>query len=231
MAKSYSQEEESRIIGLGITTPVNSPFVKGTPYYSDTSYPGYDPAGAKAAVKAYARAAGKPLSFTLGYIPDPTVAADRPLPAAALPGGGDEGGAGGDRPERPHQRRRRRQVRGRDLAPVRHGQPRPQLRVLERQHRRQVGISLNIARNNDPRIQTALTTGRQSSDAAARAKAYQSIGEYLAQDLPYTWLGRSVWAVVAKAKVQNFNNPVAPDGSKLIGMASGSTWPTQVWIS
>jgi ABC-type transport system substrate-binding protein len=93
------------------------------------------------------------------------------------------------------------------------------------------GISLNIARNNDPRIQTALTTGRQSSDAAARAKAYQSIGEYLAQDLPYTWLGRSVWAVVAKAKVQNFNNPVAPDGSKLIGMASGSTWPTQVWIS
>jgi hypothetical protein len=72
------------------------------------------------------------------------------------------------------------------------------------------------------------TTGCQSSDAAGRVKAYQSIGEYLAQDLPYTWLGRSVWAVVAKAKVQNINNPVAPDGSKLIGMASGSTWPTGV---
>jgi peptide/nickel transport system substrate-binding protein len=231
MAKSYSQEEESRIIGLGITTPVNSPFVKGTPYYSETSYPGYDLAGAKAAVKAYARATGKPLSFTLGYIPDPTVQrtalymqqhyqeAGMKVALAVI----DQNALISDAVAGKFEAVTWRQF----------GTVNPDLNYVfwSANTVNKSGISLNIARNNDPRIQAALTTGRQSSDAAARVRAYQSIGEYLAQDLPYTWLGRSVWAVVAKAKVQNFNNPVAPDGNKLIGMASGSTWPTQVWIN
>ena len=93
------------------------------------------------------------------------------------------------------------------------------------------GLSLNIARNKDERIQSALLTGRQSPVAADRVHAYQSIGEYLAQDLPYTYLGRSVWAVVANPKVQDFNAPISPEGTPLIGMTRGKTSPTQVWIA
>jgi peptide/nickel transport system substrate-binding protein len=231
MAKSYSQEQESRIIGLGITEPVNSPFVKGTPYYTKTSYPGYDPAGAKAAVKAYEKTAGKPLSFTLGYIPDPTVQKTALYLQQHYQDAGmkvalsvieqaeliDDAVAG-----------KYQAVTWRQFGTVN-----PDLNYVfwSAATVNNSGISLNIARNNDPRIQSALITGRQSTDAAARIKAYQSIGEYLAQDLPYTWLSRSVWAVVANAKVQNFNNPIAPNGNNLIGMSSGSTWPTSVWIN
>jgi peptide/nickel transport system substrate-binding protein len=231
VAKSYSQEQEARIIGLGITEPVNSPFVKGTPYYSETSYPGYDLAGAKAAVKAYERTAGKPLSFTLGYIPDPTVQRTALYLQQHYQEAGmkvaltviDQNALISDAVAGKYEAVTWRQF----------GTVNPDLNYVfwSADTVSDTGISLNIARNNDPRIQAALTTGRQSTDAAARVKAYQSIGEYLAQDLPYTWLSRAVWAIVANPKVENFNNPVAPNGSKLIGMSSGSTWPTQVWVS
>ena len=46
-------------------------------------------------------------------------------------------------------------------------------------------LSLNMARNSDPRIQTALTAGRSTTEKADRIKAYQQVNQYLAQDLPY----------------------------------------------
>lgn len=230
MAKCYSQEAVCRIFGLGVTAPVNSPFVKGTPYYTDTTYPGYDPSGAKAAVKAYEKDHGQPLSFTLSYIPDPTIERvayymqqryqDAGMKVTLSVVGQNElidiAVAG-----------KYQAVTWRQF-----GTTNPDLNYVFWSDAtvNDSGISLNIARNNDPRIQSALVTGRESSSAETRIKAYQSIGEYLAQDLPYTWLGRAVWAVVANPKVQNFNYRTAPDGTGLIGMQGGATSPTQVWI-
>ena len=71
-----------------------------------------------------------------------------------------------------------------------------------------------MARNVDPRIQTALIAGRTTSNKAARIKAYQQVNQYLAQDIPYLWLARDTWAVVANPKVQNFANPTTLQGSK-----------------
>lgn len=231
MAKAYSQAEVVRIFGLNLATPVDSPFLKGTPYYSGTTYPGYDSEGAKRAVKAYKDKTGKPLSFTLSYIPDPeiertvlylqqhyqavgmtvklSVQEQNTLISNAVDG-------------------KYQAVTWRQFGTVM-----PDLNYVfwSTKTVNPSGISLNIARNYDPRIQSALITGRESPSLATRAKAYQSIGEYLAQDLPYTWLGRTVWAVVADPKVQNFNNPVAPNGKALIGLDNGVTWPTQLWVT
>jgi ABC-type transport system substrate-binding protein len=91
-------------------------------------------------------------------------------------------------------------------------------------------IPLNMARNSDPRIQAALITGRTSSDPQARIKAYQKINEYLGEDIPYLYGDRSTWAVAANPKVQNFNNPITPQGSKGIGFDAGVIWPTQIWV-
>ena len=55
-------------------------------------------------------------------------------------------------------------------------------------------LPLNMARNNDPRIQTALTSGRETNNKADRIKAYQQINGYLAEDIPYLWLARDTWA-------------------------------------
>ena len=92
-------------------------------------------------------------------------------------------------------------------------------------------LPLNMARNIDPRIQTALMAGRTTSDKADRIKSYQQINQYLAEDIPYLWLARDTWAVIANPKVQNFANPTTLHGSKAIGFDEGVLWPTQIWVS
>jgi ABC-type transport system substrate-binding protein len=91
--------------------------------------------------------------------------------------------------------------------------------------------SINMARNTDPAMQTALLKGRQSPNPADRAAAYQEVGRLMGSDLPYVWLDRAVWSIGAAPKVQNFNNPTAPDGSGAFGMITGAIWPTQIWVS
>jgi len=92
-------------------------------------------------------------------------------------------------------------------------------------------ISLNITRNADPRIQAALLKGRESPDLATRQSAYQAIGRYLAEDLPYLWINRSVSAVVATLKVQNFNATTFPDGSPGQGVSGGTFRFSTTWLS
>ena len=75
-------------------------------------------------------------------------------------------------------------------------------------------LALNMARNVDPRIQTALVAGRTTGVKAARVKEYQKVNQYLAEDMPYMWLARDTWAVVANPKVQNFANPKTPTGPR-----------------
>ena len=88
-----------------------------------------------------------------------------------------------------------------------------------------------MARNSDPRIETALTAGRTTGDKADRVKSYQKVNQYLAQDVPYLWLARDTWAVVANPNVQNFANPTTVQGHKAIAYDEGVLWPTQIWKS
>ena len=91
-------------------------------------------------------------------------------------------------------------------------------------------LPLNMARNNDPRIQTALTAGRETNEKADRIKSYQQVNEYLAQDIPYLWLARDTWCLAANPKVQNFANPTTLQGSKAIAYDEGVLWPAQIWV-
>jgi ABC-type transport system substrate-binding protein len=88
-----------------------------------------------------------------------------------------------------------------------------------------------MARNSDSRIQKALIAGRTATSKAAQIKAYSEINQYLAEDIPYIYLDRSTWAVVANPKVQNFVNPTTPKGTKAYGFDQGVLWPTQIWVS
>jgi ABC-type transport system substrate-binding protein len=87
-----------------------------------------------------------------------------------------------------------------------------------------------MARNVDPRIQTALVAGRTTSDKSARIKSYQQINQYLAEDIPYVWFARDTWAVIANPKVQNFANPTTVQGTKAVPFDEGVLWPTQIWL-
>ncbi len=230
LAKAFSQSEFASIITLNVDKPVQSPFAPGGPYYIKTTYPGYDPAGARRLVAAYQKATGSAPSFTLSTIPDAQVQRS----ATYLQQRWQQAGFQVQLNIVDQNELISQVVAGRYQATTwrQFGTTDPDINYVfwSANTVEKTGLSLNLARNADPRIQSALETGRQSLSASARARAYQSIGEYFAQDLPYIWLGRAVWAVVAKPTVQNFNGPTGPGGQPLIGLDQGVTWPAQFWV-
>ena len=153
------------------------------------------------------------------------------VPPAGLAGCRIRGQEHDRRAERPHQRRAGRDLRGPRVAAVRRCRPRPQLHLLEHHHHPLEQPFHQYGPQHDPQLQAALELGRQSSDPAVRAKAYQTVNKRLAIDLPYLWTDRAVWSVESTLKVQNWNNPTTPSGAPAYGMIGGSIWPTQIWLS
>ncbi|MGH9029664.1 MAG: hypothetical protein ACRDV4_08635, partial [Acidimicrobiales bacterium] len=92
-------------------------------------------------------------------------------------------------------------------------------------------IALNFARNNDPRIESALQQGRTHPETAARIEAYQTVDKLLAQDLPYIWISRAPWSISANNKVENFAGPTLPGGGGAEGFRAGTFTPTEIWIA
>jgi len=91
-------------------------------------------------------------------------------------------------------------------------------------------IALNFARNKDQKIETALQQGRTHADKSARIEAYQTVDRILAEDLPYLWISRAPWSITGNTKVQNFANPILPDGTQGQGFSGGVFTPGQMWM-
>jgi ABC-type transport system substrate-binding protein len=91
-------------------------------------------------------------------------------------------------------------------------------------------LSLNFARNKDPQVDAALAQGRHSADEAERKAAYQAVAKRFAEDVPYVWIGTTVWAVVSKPKVHGVTAWKLPDGADGIdGLLSGRFLMSHVW--
>lgn len=230
MAKALNLRGFSNIITYGVDTPVNGPFVPGSPYYvADSGFPSYDPAGAKRLVKEVEQETGKPFSFSLAAIPNATA-----LRAAQ------------------YAQAQYQQAGMKVTIPV-YSQAEVIDNALsgdfEATSWRQFGaivpdenyiwwtptlasgsLPLNFARNADPRLQPALIQGRSATTSSDRVQAYRKVSKLLNEDLPYMWLGRAVWSIAASPKVQDWYNPTAPGGQKLLGLDLGVTWPTQIWL-
>ncbi len=222
----YAKEIDENVlpVSTGLFTP-------GSPYYSSTAYPAYNPSEAKKLVKQVAKSTGKPVSFTwgstngsyaereqqylqqawedVGFVVKNDIVEQNDLINNALAG--------------TFQALEWRQFGAVD----------PDLNYIFWSNTTILSssLSINMARNNDPKLQAALELGRTATSQSARAKAYQSVNKRLALDLPYLWLDRAVWAVVSSTKVQNWNNPTTPTGAAAYGMIGGSIWPTQIWLS
>jgi peptide/nickel transport system substrate-binding protein len=230
MAKATNPKQYSKEIDLGVNAPVSGLFIPGSPFYSKTTYPSYDPTGARKLVKQVAKETGKSVSFTLTATNDPEVERAAQYIKQQYAEVGitanidiqEQASLINDALAGTYQATTWRQFGAVD----------PDLNyVWWSTTTDTAGLALNMARNSDPRIQAALTVGRSTPDQAKRVKAYQEINEYLAQDIPYIWTDRSTWAIMANPNVQNFANPTTPSGSKAYAFDEGVIWPAQVWIS
>jgi ABC-type transport system substrate-binding protein len=229
MAKSINQTQYVKVINKGVNAPMHGLFIQGSPYYTKTAYPTYDPSGAASLVKKVAKETGKQPTFNLNSLSDPeTLAAAQFLQQAWQTAGMkvniniiaqstiiNNALAGS------YQATLWRQFGAVD----------PDLNYVWFTTQLASGpLALNMARNVDPRIQTALVNGRTTNNKTQRTTYYQDVNKYLAQDIPYLWLARDTWAVVANPKVQNFANPTTPQGSKAVAFDEGVLWPTQIWM-
>lgn len=230
MAKASNSKRYAQVIDFGINAPMSGLFLPGSPYYTKTSYPAYDLKGAKNLVKQIQQQTGKPVAFTLTATNNPDVE----RAAQFLQ---QEWGQAGMKVSIAIQEQNQLindALAGKYEAVTwrQFGAVAPDLNYVWWSDTTASGaIPLNMARNSDPRIQAALVLGRTSSDPATRIKAYQKVNQYLGDDIPYIYGDRSTWAVAANPKVQNFNNPITPAGSKGIGLYGGVIWPTQIWVS
>jgi ABC-type transport system substrate-binding protein len=229
MAKCINRAQYAKVIDKGVDGPMEGLFIAGSPYYTKTAYPSYDPAGAASLVKKVVKA-GKPVSFSLNSTSDPqTLAAAQFLQQAFQAAGMkvsiniiaqatiiNNALAG------TYQATLWRQFGAVD----------PDLNYVWFTTQLASGsLALNMARNVDPNIQTALLAGRTTDDKTARIKDYQKVNQQLAMDIPYLWLARDTWAVIANPKVQNFANPKTLQGSSAVAFDEGVLWPTQIWVS
>jgi peptide/nickel transport system substrate-binding protein len=230
MAMCINRTQYSKVIDKGIDAPMNGLFLPGSEYYSKTAYPSYNPSGAANLVKQVQQQTGSSVSFSLNSTSDPeTLQAAQFLQQAFQQAGMKvniniiaQSTIINDALAGTYQATLWRQFGAVD----------PDLNyVWWSTQTTSPPLALNMARNSDTRIQSALLAGRTTSDQADRIKAYQQVNEYLAQDVPYLWLARDTWAVIANPKVQNFANPTTLQNSKAVGFDEGVLWPTQIWVS
>ncbi len=229
MAKCVNQAQFSKVIDKGVDAPMRGLFLPGSPYYTPTSYPAHDPAGAARLVKQIQQQTGKPVSFTLNSTSNSDVLRSAQFLQQAFQQAGMQVNINiiaqstliNDALAGTYEATLWRQFGAVD----------PDLNYVWWSTQTVAPpLSLNMARNSDNRIQTALLAGRTTSNKSTRIKAYQQINKYLAQDIPYIWFARDTWAAIANPKVQNFANPRTAKGSKAIAFDEGVLWPTQIWV-
>jgi ABC-type transport system substrate-binding protein len=75
-------------------------------------------------------------------------------------------------------------------------------------------LAINFMRMKDPRVDQSLDTARRTNDQTTRKNDYGQVWKYLAQNLPYVYLGHPHVAVLWSNRVHGVGTSTLPDGSK-----------------
>jgi len=230
-AMAISSAQYTKVINKGIDPTSNGPFVSGSPYYlTENGYPAPNPAKARQLVQQVQQETGQPVAVGIEHTPDAgtTIIAEYLQQQLVVVG----------MKVTLHPVQQDQQINtallGKFQAQVwrQFGAIDPDLNyIFWSTTTIKPGFSINMARNNDPAMETALLQGRRSPAQADRNTAYQQVNKLMGSDIPYIWTGRTVWSCGAQPKVQNFDNPTTPSGQRAYGFVTGAVWPTQIWLS
>jgi len=230
VAMGTSAAAYAKIMDQGVNAPVDGIYLPGSPYYSKTPYPKYNQAAAKKAASAYAKKHGKPLSFTLNVVAAPQNIRQGEYAQQVM----KNIGVNVTIKEMQQNELINNALFGsyQSTAWSQFGGLSPDLNYVwfSTTTAHATGISINMARNMDPQVESALIAGEGATNSKARVAAFRKLNERLGADIPYIWLDRTTWGLVSKTKVQNWNNPTTPDGKKALGQNQGVWWLTQAWV-
>lgn len=231
LAKATDTAQVLKIFGGGVSKPTSGLFPKGSKYYSPTAYPAFDLPGAKALVAAYKAQHGAAALQLTGTTDPRIVTVTQVLQQMWNQAGFDVSVKAIEQAALITDA-----ITGsfQALTWEQFSAPDPDLNYVwwsTTTANAPGKITLNFARNSDPLIEQALQIGRTNPDPAARIKAYQTVNERLGIDIPYIWIGQTVWSEVGDTRVQNFANPVLPDGAPGYPFQNGFFFPTQIWMA
>ncbi len=92
-------------------------------------------------------------------------------------------------------------------------------------------ISINFSHYGDPKIDTDLTTGRQSGyPNDPEAAAYDDLVKQLNASATHIWLYYTPFTYIAQKRVQGLDTTVGP-GHVPFGNFTPKTWWSQIWLS
>jgi peptide/nickel transport system substrate-binding protein len=231
LATGFSSQQYSKIIDEGVNTPINGIYLPTSPYYTGTPYPKYNPSKAKSLAAQYAKKYGAPLSYTHNVVAASDTIRQGEYLQQVMKNIGvnvtlktmQENELIDNALFGTYQSTAWSQFGGTD--------PSSNFIWMSQSTYSPTGISINMARNSDPQIQQAFEAGMAATTQSARVAAYGKVNQRLGTDLPYIWADRDTWALVSKPNVQNWNNPTAPGGQKLLGQDEGDWWVVQSWLS
>jgi ABC-type transport system substrate-binding protein len=231
LAKAMDQSEVQKVLGGPPSQPATGVFLPDSPYYSDTHYPTYDPAGATALVNAYKAKHGTP-SINLMTIPTPLAIKE----VQAVQQMWQQVGFDVTLTEVQQAQIIDDFVLGsfHAVTSYQFGAINPDLNYVwwSTTTLQPIGqIGLNFTRMNDPVLEAAMLRGRHTTDESTRVSAYQTVNEQLAKELAYLWIEQYLFSEVANERVQNFAGWTFPDGTKGYGFDEGIFVPTQTWLA
>ena len=223
LAMAINKDQLRATYGAGLTKEASGPFPPGSLYYTPTAFPSYDPQGATALVNQYkASHGGHAPQLQLATIQGP-VYADL---VALIQQQWQAVGISVSTDQREQSALITDVVLGNYQAVTfeQFSATNPDQNYVwwsTTTYAPTGSLSLNLARNDDPAIQRALVAGRQSPDQSTRVAAYQTVAQRLAIDLPYLWLGETLWAGVSVPEVAGLASQTLPDGSPGLGFSDG----------
>ncbi len=230
LAMGLDQKVIQKLFGGGLSQTTNGIFPPGSPYYSKTGYPSYNPTAAKKLVAEYKAEHGS-LAFQLVTIPDPRLA----KVVQVLQQMWQQIGCTVSIKSIEQATLISNAITGNYQAVTfeQYSAPDPGINYVWWSTTTVSpvgGIGLNFARNSDPQIQQALTTARSTTSSSERIASYQTVNKRMAVDLPYLWLGQTVWSEVGDQRIQNFANATLPNGMRQVQFDNGIFVPTQIWM-
>jgi 4-phytase/acid phosphatase/peptide/nickel transport system substrate-binding protein len=228
MAYAIDKESLDQVTQTDPALSIDSVFAKDSPYYADTGYPTFDLDKAKGLVASYQAEKG-PVKFTFGTVTDPvTQQAVQAIQSMWKSAGMDVTIQGFEQSAFIANA-----VTGKYTAQIwrQFGAQDPDGNYVWFAGANATGaLTLNMARNVDPKIDTALNAQRATPDENARKEAWATIQQQQTADLPYLWLSHVRWALAASNSVRGLDGGTLPDGSPSMGFNQGVIRVTQMWM-
>lgn len=222
------------IVDAGVRSPAFSPFIKGSPWYSEEAveaYPEYDPAAATALIEEY-EAENGPVKILLKDTPG------NEEEMAFLQQSWQQVGVDVET-QVVEQGTHILDALSGDYQAVGwrlYGNPDPDGEYVwwDLANAKPIGeIALNFARLRNEDLQAALDRGRQTTDFDERKAAYDEAQTIINEELPYLWEDHVLWVFAGVPSIRNLAYYELPDGTPGLGVYAGfpgATKLTDVWF-